>query len=85
MLSEEYLENLDGQTQEELMAYAERLNELNLPVASEDAHVRDKLARYASHKAYAMKCRAQGIIASAMQLEAGCDAIYKSLPDWAKW
>jgi hypothetical protein len=42
------------------------------------------LATYANCKSVAMEKRLSGEIGIARRLEAHCDDIYKSLPDWAK-
>jgi hypothetical protein len=40
---------------------------------------------YAKNKADATRDRWTGDVQHALELEAQCDAIYKNLPDWAKW
>jgi hypothetical protein len=43
------------------------------------------LGCYASNRATAMKCRAEGKISIALDYEAICDRIYDRLPEYAKW
>jgi len=44
-----------------------------------------ELARYASYKATAQKCRLEGAASAAQMYEAICEQIYLSLPEFAKW
>lgn len=83
MLEKQFLQNLDKLTPEELSTYVLRFNQLTLE--GEEAAVRTKLCSYAVQKAKAIKARTQKTVATAIQLEAGCDAIYKSLPAYAQW
>lgn len=45
----------------------------------------NKLQRYATHKAQAMKFRLAGDINTALLFEKRCDTIHKELPVWARW
>ena len=63
----------------------ENLDAMDPADLREFAVVSRNLAEYALTKACAMELRATGDIAGAQTREAQCDAIYKSLPDWARW
>lgn len=43
------------------------------------------LLRYAELKNTAMAMRENGKVSAAMHYESACDAIYKRLPDFARW
>ncbi len=49
------------------------------------AEVFSELQRYTLLRQQAVKFRRQGYIAVAIGSEIAMDAIYKALPDWAKW
>lgn len=70
LLEEQGVPNLDDETREDL---------------EEKEHAFSKLHSYAIKKGRAMELREQGKIEAASRFEAQCDAIYESLPDWAKW
>jgi chromatin segregation and condensation protein Rec8/ScpA/Scc1 (kleisin family) len=64
----------------------------NIDGYSEDAEefwqlgeVYDKLARYTRLRCMAKRQREQGGIEKALRMEAQMEAIYKLLPEWAKW
>ena len=44
-----------------------------------------RLRAYAIWKADATRARENGAIGAALGLEAECDAMYKRLPEWARW
>jgi hypothetical protein len=52
---------------------------------AEVADVLAKLSLYASKKAKAMQFRAAGAIANAVVEEHSMEAVYQTLPRWAKW
>lgn len=51
----------------------------------EVGRVFQKLANYATTKSCAMKDRLAGNIKAALESERKCEAIYRTLPSWARW
>lgn len=56
----------------------------DIPKEARDAAT-SKLAEYARHKGAAMRYRLRGRIALAMANEEICEAIYRELPEFARW
>ena len=77
--------NLDGMFADELMEYANRLDDNRPSIAHDDHAHYCAVAQYARLKAGAMRDRANGNVQSALTQESWCDRIYAQLPEWAKW
>jgi hypothetical protein len=71
------VENLDAATPDDLRAYARRVREIRGVLAS--------LATYAEEKAEVIEQRARGDVAVALLREKQLEAIYGTLPRWARW
>lgn len=84
MLSEEFLENLDGMFPEELREYAQRLRGVECNTG-QDERTRSLLVDYAEYRADAMDARASGRIADALSMEGMCQLFYERLPEYARW
>lgn len=86
-IPEELVQNLDGQTPEDLRDHAQRLLNYLLSTACNDTDcvVVRNLYLYATHKYTAMKLRSSGNVNAALITEAYLDKLYKQLPENARW
>jgi hypothetical protein len=85
--------NLDCMMPEEVAAFAVRYRNATAETAAEvfpsrpDGYVEavQALARYAARKAYAMRCRAEGHVDTALLEERACERLHDALPPFARW
>lgn len=85
--------NLDGMSEDELMAFWKRYNRPTRADAEELIGDRRKLftvitshlASYAVNKATSMGCRKRGDLAAATLYEGIAERIYERLPDDVRW
>jgi len=49
------------------------------------ASVLENLSKYLRHKAAAQIARKRGNMTTAIMNDQKCDALFKKLPDWARW
>lgn len=84
-------ENLDCMSIDELQRYSDTTNAQAKRTSARAGHLialseaLTTLSHYATIKRNAMRYREAGHIAYALRLEANCEAIYNSLPAFARW